>query len=266
MEIAGLTKKKIEEMIKEGKRMDGRGLLEMRPFEIELGISKKAEGSARVKIGDTEVVAGIKLGVGEPFVDSPEDGALIVTVELWPLASEKFEMGPPDIQAIEMARIVDRSLRESGYIDLKKLCVKAGELVWTVFVDIYPINDDGNLIDASAIAVIAALHEAVFPELKEDKVQYGELTDKKLPLKNMPIVMTFYKVGESFLLDPTVAEEEAAKARITVAMTFDKDEVFIHALQKAGDEPLEEREITEVLAIAMKEAKKVHEKILRQLK
>ena len=47
MEISGLTKRRIEELIKEDKRIDGRNSFELRPLEIELGISKKAEGSAR---------------------------------------------------------------------------------------------------------------------------------------------------------------------------------------------------------------------------
>lgn len=265
MEVSGLTKKRIEELIKEDKRIDKRKPLEFRPIVVEQGISKKAEGSARVKVGDTEVLVGVKMDLTEPFPDTPENGALMVTAELWPLASEKFEMGPPDIQAIELARLVDRSIRESEFIDLKKLCVKKGELVWAVFLDIYPINDDGNLIDASAIAAAAALKNAFFPSVKEEKVQYGELTTKKLPLKAMPVMLTFHKIGDKFILDPTVAEEEASKARLTVAMTFDK-EVYIHALQKAGAEPLDEEEITKLLDIALKEGKKIFENISKQLK
>ncbi|UZE93878.1 MAG: exosome complex protein Rrp42 [Candidatus Pacearchaeota archaeon] len=265
MDVSELTRKRIEELLKDGKRMDERKPLELRPLSIELGVSKKAEGSARVKFGDTEVIAGAKLNVIEPFTDTPDNGALMVVAEFWPLASEKFEMGPPDIQAIELARIIDRSIRESEFIDLKKLCIKKGELVWAVFLDIYPINDAGNLIDASAIAVMAALQSAVFPSIKGDKVQYGEFTTKKVPLKDMPVVLTFYRIGKEFILDPTTSEEEASNSRLTIAMTFGK-EPYIHALQKAGDEPLSEEEILKVLSTALKEGKKIFEKIKSQLK
>lgn len=265
MNTSELTKKRIEEMINERKRLDERKLLDFRDISIELGISKKAEGSARVKLGNTEVIAGVKMDITEPFTDTPENGALMVVSELWPLASEKFEMGPPDIQSIELARIVDRAIRESEFIDLKKLCIKKGELVWAVFIDIYPLNDDGNLIDASAIAVTAALKSAGFPKIKDDKVKYGEFTAKKLPLKDMPVILTFYKVGNEFILDPTTAEEETSKARLTVAMTFGK-EPLIHALQKAGDEPLDEEEIIKVLNTALKEGKKIFDKIIKQIK
>ena len=61
MEVSNLTKKRIIGYMKEGKRFDSRGLLEYRDIKIELGVSKNAEGSARIKIGNTDVIAGIKL-------------------------------------------------------------------------------------------------------------------------------------------------------------------------------------------------------------
>ncbi|MCX8194322.1 MAG: exosome complex protein Rrp42 [Candidatus Pacearchaeota archaeon] len=256
MDVSKLTKARIEELIKEGKRFDGRKLLEFRDIVVETGISKNAEGSARVKFGDTEVIVGVKLDVGEPYADSPDSGALAVAAELSPLASEKFELGPPEIQAIELARIVDRGIRESGFIDLKKLCIKEGELVWMVFIDIYVINDDGNLIDAAALASVAALREAVFPKLERDKVKYGEFTTKKLPLNEPPITITCYKIGNSFIVDPTSLEEETAVGRLSVAISLDK-EPYIHALQKSGDMPLTEEEIFEAIKIASSESKKL---------
>jgi len=265
MDVSNLTKKRIEELLREDRRLDKRKPLEYREIFIETGISKNAEGSARAKIGDTEVLAGVKMGIMEPYTDSPDKGSLMVTVELSPIASENFESGPPTIRAIELARIIDRGIRESGFIDLKKLCVKKGELVWNVFIDIYPLNDDGNLIDAAALATIAALKEAVFPKLEDDKISYGEFTTKKLPLGNMPITITSYFVGDRFIVDPTTEEEESAKCRVSVAMTFDKED-YIHALQKSGDAPLTEKQIDEALTIASREGKKLHAKVLSQLK
>lgn len=121
MEVTNITKKRIVEYLSAGKRFDNRKLLDFREIKIEKGISKNAEGSARVRIGKTEVVAGCKLDVTEPYPESPDEGTLITTVELLPLASEKFETGPPGIKAIELARIVDRGIRESEVIDFSKL-------------------------------------------------------------------------------------------------------------------------------------------------
>ena len=259
MEITNLTKKRIIDSLESGKRFDGRGLLDYRDISIEFDVSKNAEGSARVKLGNTEVVAGVKLNVGIPYTDSPDAGVLVTTVELSPMASEEFEPGPPNIMSIELARIVDRGIRESGFLDFKKLCIKEEELVWMVNLDIYPINDAGNLIDASVMASVAALSQAVLPKLEKDKVQFGELTNKKLPLTDsMPLALTFHKLGKYIILDPTTEEEQASEARLTVEISTDKKEEYINALQKGGDNPFTIEEANEIIDAAFKHYKKLN--------
>jgi exosome complex component RRP42 len=145
------------ELIMKGKRMDERKFEDFREIKIEKDIIEKAEGSARVKIGETEVIVGIKLNTGEPFPDTPEEGILIVNAEFTPLASPDFESGPPGENAVELARVVDRGIRESKCIEVEKLCITPKEKVWMMFVDIHIINDQGNLLDAAALAAIVAL-------------------------------------------------------------------------------------------------------------
>jgi len=150
-------------LAKEGKRVDGRGFDEYRKITIERNIIKNAEGSAKVKIGNTMVMAGIKLEIGEPYPDSPEEGTMTTSVELPPLASPEFEPGPPTPDAIEIARVIDRGIRESEYIHLDKLVVEPGEKVWIVFIDIHVLDYDGNLFDAGSLAASVALQHAVVP-------------------------------------------------------------------------------------------------------
>lgn len=236
-------------------RVDGRKLHEFRkPITIEYDVSVNAEGSARVKIGDTEVIAGVKLNVGTPFPDTPDEGVLMVGVELLPLSSPDFEAGPPDEWATELARIVDRGIRESKMIDLSKLCIREGELVWTIFLDIYTINDDGNLIDASALASVAALKASKLLKLDGDKVLFGEHTKTKLPLLKTPVTVTLFKVGEKIIVDPTTKEEKSADARLSVAVS-EKGE--IHALQKGGNKGLNIEEIEHMLELVQEKSKEL---------
>lgn len=260
MEVSNLTKKRIRDYLAEEKRFDERGLLDYRDIEIEVGVSKNAEGSARVKLGKTDVVAGVKLDVSEPYTDSEESGTLITTIELLPLASEKFESGPPKIEAIEMARIIDRGIRESKFIDFEKLCIKKGEKVWGVMLDIYPLNDDGNLLDAAFIACVTALKNARMPKYDEktERVQYGEWTNKGLPLsKNAPFLLTFHKIGKHFFLDPSVEEEESSEARISMAFS----DGVINALQKGNSEIFELPELWEIFDVAEKKNKEMDKKV-----
>jgi len=257
MELAEITKNRIKAYLAKGMRFDGRKPMEYREITIETGVSKKAEGSAKVRIGETEVWAGVKLGTSIPFGDSPASGTLMVTAEFSPMASEKFERGPPSIESIELARIVDRGIRESDLIDLDKLCIKEGEKVWTVFVDIYPINDAGNLADASALAAIVALKTAVFPEYENDKINFGVFTTKHLPLKaeNFPFTMTFHKIGDHLIVDPTVEEEEAAETHLTISVSSSKKGEFVHAMQKAKDVTMTVEEVNSIIDNAVKEFK-----------
>ena len=249
------TKEYIAPLVASGHRTDGRKLDEYRkPIEIKVGISKNAEGSANVKIGQTEVVAGVKMAVGSPFSDTPEEGVLMVGVELLPLSSPEFETGPPGETATELARIVDRGIRESKMIEMKKLCIKKGELVWMIYLDIYTINDEGNLIDACALAALAALKSAVFPVLENDKVKFGQFTKNKLPITKIPVTCTLYKIENTFLVDPSTKEEKATDARITFCLTENNN---ICAGQKGGSRGIKVEDLDIVFDIVKAKTKEL---------
>jgi exosome complex component RRP42 len=72
--IDQLKKKKILSLLKDGQRMDGRSLDEPRSLVIDTNVIPKAEGSARVRLGDTEVVAGVKVQPDKPFPDLGDRG------------------------------------------------------------------------------------------------------------------------------------------------------------------------------------------------
>ena len=100
---------------------------------------------------------------------------MTVNAELVPLAAPNFEPGPPDENSIELARIVDRGIRESKAIDTAKLCIEPGKKVFVVFVDVYVLNHDGNLIDAAALAAVSALMNTKMPNYE---VEDGEVKIK----------------------------------------------------------------------------------------
>jgi exosome complex component RRP42 len=203
-----------------GKRLDGRDFTEQRPLEIETDVIKKANGSARVKLGDSEVIAGIKVETGEPFEGLENKGALIVTAEVLPTASPHVEPGPPDEEVVELARVVDRGVRESEMIDLDQLALVPGKIVYTIFVDCSVLNADGNLFDATSYAVVASLLTAKLPiyEMKDDKVVDTGQT-RPMPVTTTPVSITTARIGEYVLVDPTSEEEGCMDARITITTT-----------------------------------------------
>ncbi len=241
------------ELIQNGKRIDGRKFDEFRKIEIETGIIKNAEGSARVKFGNTEVIAGVKLNLGTPFADTPNEGTLMVNAEFSPIASPDFEAGPPSEDAVELARVVDRGIRESHTIDLEKLVITAGEKVWTIFVDIHIINHAGNLLDAAALAAVAALHNAQVPKLDGDQVVRGEFSGK-LPIEFKPITVTVCKIGKIFILDTLLEEEKVLDSRLVVAV---RDDDKICALQKQGTKEILYSELEKFIDTAVAKSKEL---------
>jgi exosome complex component RRP42 len=250
-----IIKDHVQALLKQKLREDGRMFDEYRkPISVEVGVSPKtANGSARVKIGMTDVIAGVKLGADTPYPDSPDQGNLIVMAELSPISNPSFETGPPSIDSIELSRVVDRGIRESQCLDMKKLCIKKGEKVWVVFVDIYPINDDGNLFDAASLAVIAALKDARFPEYdsKTNQVMFDKMTTKKLPLNDTPLGVTVIRIGDAVLVDPSYQEWTSLDARLTVVSLTDGT---LCALQKGNEMALSPEDIDAMVSVAVKKA------------
>jgi len=261
--LARIEHKTVIDLIAQGKRLDGRGLLDFRDMILEPGIIPKANGSAQVRLGKTKVMVGIKVETGEPFPDTPDDGILTVNAELVPLASPTFEPGPPDENAIELARVVDRGIRESKSIALDKLCIDPGKKVFVVFVDVYVLDHDGDLISASGIAALAALLNA---KMREFEVRDGELIYKEnlvpLPMQNHPIPITMAKVGGKIVIDPCLEEELVMTARLTV--TIDKDDRLC-AMQKGGLGELTSEEVRQAVSTAITKARDLRERVMKEV-
>jgi len=253
--------KNFEKYYAAGLKLNGIPLLEYGNMEIVPNISSTSEGSVKVTIGNNVVLAGVKMEVGAPFEDTPDEGNLIVDANLVPLASKNFEFGPPSIDAVELARVTDRAIRESHCIETSDLLITSGEKVWTIIIDIVPLNADGDLFDISSIAAVSALLNAKFPKYEENKVQYGEFSDKKIELKNLPITTTVYKAGKYLLVAPSKYDLEFVEARLSIT-TID-DETIV-ALQKGGVGSFTKDEVKQAIEIAFSKGKEIR-KILKEV-
>lgn len=255
--IATLKKDYIYNLMIKGKRQDGRGFKDFRDVKLETNVIIKAEGSAKVTLGETQVLVGVKLQTGTPFPDSQDEGVIITNLELNPIASPEFEPGPPKEEAIEMARVVDRGIRESGAIDVKKLCIKHGESVWIVFIDVHILNDGGNLIDASCLAAIAALLTTTVPN-----EQQGIGPNAPMAMKELPVGITVVKIGSKLMVDPSIDEEMVCDTKLTIVSSSDGS---VAGMQKMGPAPFTEAEILEAIDIACEKGAELRELFLEGL-
>lgn len=247
----------IRKLARENLRIDQRGFEDFRPIELETNVIENAEGSARVRIGKSHVLVGVKMSVGEPFRDVPDEGVLVVNTEFNPVASPEFDPGPPKAESIEVSRVTDRGIRESKCIELEKLCIKEGEEVWVVNVDIDVLDHDGNLIDAAALGAIAALHTAQIPKYEDQRIDIKEKTGK-LPMRDMPIAITVVKINDKLMLDPNLEEENSFDARLTVTTMKNGN---ICSLQKGGKGYLTSEEILKAADLSISKGKELRKLI-----
>jgi exosome complex component RRP42 len=257
--VAKVRQRQLAQLIDAGKRLDGRTLTDYREIKIEQGIIEKAEGSAQVFLGKTQILVGVKVETGEPFPDTPNEGVMTVNAELVPLASPTFETGPPDETSIELARIVDRGIRESKAVDNEKLCIEPGKKVFVVFVDVWVLNYDGNLIDAAALAAVSALLNTKMPNYE---IKDGEIKTKQgytpLPMKSHPITITIGKINDKLIIDPGAEEEQVMDARITMAVN---DEGNICAVQKGLSGYFTPQQIIDASKLAREKAEELRKKL-----
>jgi len=252
--ISEIRKDFIYNLILKGERADGRSFNEYREISIERDVIRKAEGSALVKLGSSQVLVGIKMQPGEPFPDTPNRGVIITNAELVPLASPTFEPGPPSEIGIELARVVDRGVRESKAVDLEALCIVPGKQVWIIFIDVHILDDCGNILDAASLGAIAALLTTRVPASK-----FGLGEDYMLPVKDIPIATTAIEFSDVLMFDPGVDEETIANTKLTVISTANGD---ICGMQKSGKGTLRPEQTYRIVDIACEKAREIREKFL----
>ena len=260
---ARIMRDKIYNLLLQDKRIDGRHPKSLRSITIQTDLIAKADGSALVTMGGTKILTGIKVEVGSPFSDRPDEGIFTVNAELLPLASTSFEPGPPDERGVELARVVDRSLREGKALDLKKLCLVEGEKVYVLFIDIYVLDYDGNYFDPALISALAALATLKIPKYE---VVNGEVKKTgetfRLELTSLPFTVMMGILGEKFLVDPQIEEEKVLDVSLIIG-TDEKGNIV--SIQKNTSGPIPVNLLDTILDTAVEKTDEIRKKFLQEV-
>ncbi len=236
----------VKDLLKGGKRADGRGALEYREIKVQKGLLHNAEGSCLAQIGDTKVLAGVKFDIMEPYRDRPSEGVFQVNSEFLTAAHPEFNPGPPGEASIELARVVDRGIRSADAVDTKKLFIEEGKVLG-VFVDLYIMDHCGNLIDTAALAAMGALQTAKVPRYENEALNRTDFAGD-LPLQRSVTVCSFEKIDGKIILDANDEEEIASEGRLSIATC---DGNLVCATQKSGRAPFRKDEVLSLVDIAL---------------
>ena len=184
--VSRLKRKKIEEILETGKRMDGRELEEFRPFEINKQYLEKVEGSAEVKLGKTHVVVGVKADIGHPFEDTPDQRTVTRQVK----------------DDMETARPMDRLVcGDVGY----------GKTEVAVRAAFKAVQDGKQVALLAPTTILVEQHRRTFEErLADYPVRVGALSRFRTPKEQREILLSLSQgqtdivVGTHRLLSPDV--------------------------------------------------------------
>ncbi len=156
-------------------RPSGRELNELRPVSIEVGVTKHAEGSCMIKIGDTHVLCTASLEARvPPFLKNTGLGWVTAEYGMLPRSTgsrmrREATAGKQGGRTVEIQRLIGRSLRAG--IDR----VALGERQITVDCDV--IQADGGTRCAAITGGWVALRLAVNKLIKAGDVTSDPLTD-----------------------------------------------------------------------------------------
>uniref|UniRef100_A0A0E0BIC8 Ribosomal RNA-processing protein 43 n=1 Tax=Oryza glumipatula TaxID=40148 RepID=A0A0E0BIC8_9ORYZ len=261
----------LERHLRESVRPDARRPAEARPTTVALAAVSSAHGSALVRLGDTAMLASIKLEVMSPSGEAPDEGSIAVEFHMPPICSPLVRPGRPAEVAPVISKNLEDILMSSGMLNLKELCLISGKASWLAYLDVYCLNADGSLFDAALISAVAAFTHLEIPLVSvgddgrvftvggnEGKAKY-ELVNRekrKLTITNVPFSLTCALHKDNVLADPTAEEESIIETSVTIVL--DSSDQIV-SIQKPGGAVTSMTTIKECISLAKDRRRKLRE-------
>jgi len=220
-------------------RADSRQLGQMRPVEIVTGYLMTAEGSALIKVGNTQVLcaASVEDGV-PPFLRNSGKGWVTAEYSMLPRATTKrtpreVARGRVSGRTHEIQRLIGRSMR--AVVDTAAL----GER--TVVLDCDVLQADGGTRTAAVTGAFVALTLALRQLVKFRAV-------KTLPLRDYVAATSVGIVGGTPMLDLCYEEDSQADVDMNVVMTGSGK--FVEVQATAEHTPFEDSQMASLIELA----------------
>ncbi|KAF2086477.1 exoribonuclease [Saccharata proteae CBS 121410] len=256
----------ILQALSESVRLDGRNFDQFRDLDLNFG---DEYGVADVRLGKTRVFVRISADVAIPGPDRKFDGGFNIITEFSPMASPAFEVGRQTEAETILSRVLEKAIRRSGALDTESLCIIAGAKCFNIRADVHILDHDGGLIDASCIAVVAALQHFRRPDVAiegETVTVFDPREREPIPLSMLhhPLCVTFsyYHKGETMLVDATLAEEQVREGEVIVTMNRHGE---VCQIAKYGGTPVDPLHLLNCTAVALEKVKSLHKFIQSKL-
>ncbi|CAN1778594.1 Exosome complex component RRP42 [Linum perenne] len=242
-------------------RCDGRKRDSYRPIFVETGVIPQANGSARIRMGATEVIASVKAELGRPSALHLDKGKVAIFVDCSPVAEPTFEGRGGEELSAELSVTLQGCLLggTSGAgagIDLKSLIVAEGKICWDLYIDGLVISSDGNLLDSLGAAIKAALANTAIPRVnvsagaagdEQPEVDISDEEFLQFDTSAVPVIITLTKIGRHYIVDATSEEESQMSSAVSISINR---KGHICGLTKRGGAGLDPSVISDMVSVA----------------
>ncbi|XP_030645207.1 exosome complex component RRP42 [Chanos chanos] len=258
--------------VRDDLRVDGRGCEDYRHMVIETDVVSNTDGSAKVSLGHSDILVGVKAEIGKPRALVPDEGYLEFFVDCSANATPEFEGRGGEELGIDLSNTLYKVFNNKHSIDLRSLCICPGEHCWVLYVDVLLLQCDGNLFDAISIAIKAALFNTRIPKVHISEDAEGgkeiELSDDpydcvRLNVENVPCIVTLCKVGQRHVVDATLQEKACSVASLLLAVTH---KGMVTCVRKMGGGSLDPESISEMTETGKRVGKALHAPLMDLLK
>jgi len=219
------------ELIKDGKRLDGRGFDELRPIKIEVGVLKRADGSCYFELGDNKVIAAV-YGPREMHPRHAQDAKMAVLkyrYNMAPFSVDERKRPGPDRRSVEISKVSREALEP---VIIKEFYPKTE-------IDVYV-----EILQSDAGTRTAGINAASIA-----------LADAGIPMKDLVSSVAVGKIDGEVVLDLNAVEDNYGEADMPIAMIARRN--MITALQMDGR--MTKDEFEKGLKLAMNACQQIYE-------
>lgn len=219
------------ELIKDGKRLDGRGFDEIRKISMKIGVLKRASGSAYIEWGKNKVLAAV-YGPRElhpKFLQNPTRALLRCTYNLAPFSVDDRKKPGPDRRSVEISKVTAEALGSVVMVE------RYPNTVIDVFIEVLQADAGTRCVGLSAASLA--------------------LADAGIPMKDLVAACAAGKISGEIVVDLMKEEDNYGECDLPLAIIPRKKEAVL--LQMDGK--LTKDEFRKAYNLAFDGAMKVYE-------
>jgi exosome complex component RRP41 len=218
-------------LLEDGRRLDGRGLVELRPIEILTGVLNRADGSCYLKWGNNKIICAV-YGPRElhpKHLARPDRAIVRVEYRLATFSVDERKSPAPRRREYELSKVISESIDSLLFLE------KFPNGTIDVFI---------TVLDADGGTRCAALTAASIG-----------LADAGIPMKGLITGCAVGKVDGKIVVDLSDVEDKEGDGDMPVAMIYNTEELTL--LQCDGT--FSPEEVKEGLKLAKEAMKQVYQ-------